>query len=51
MLGDVLREDAHRIGRRLFARRDLLAPTTVAFVKLVNGSATYAFYDENTAGG
>jgi fructokinase len=50
MLGDVLRETlkASNVddGPCAISSR----PTTVAFVKLVNGSATYAFYDENTAG-
>lgn len=50
MLGDVLRETlkASNVDDRhcVISSR----PTTVAFVKLVNGSATYAFYDENTAG-
>ena len=50
MLGDVLREtlDAANVDCSLCAISS--RPTTVAFVKLVNGAATYAFYDENTAG-
>lgn len=37
---DVSLDLAHRSGR----------PTTLAFVKLEDGQASYAFYDENTAG-
>lgn len=50
MLGDVLRETlrASHVDDSFCAISS--RPTTVAFVKLVNGSATYAFYDENTAG-
>ena len=50
MLGEVLIETlaAAQVDTRLAARSG--RPTTVAFVKLVNGQATYAFYDENTAG-
>jgi fructokinase len=50
MLGDILVETltASDVDIRFLARSD--RPTTVAFVKLVNGQATYAFYDEGTAG-
>jgi fructokinase len=50
MLGEILTEtlQASKVDTALCARSN--RPTTVAFVKLVHGQATYAFYDENTAG-
>ncbi len=50
MLGEILADSltASKVDTRFLARSD--RPTTVAFVKLVNGQATYAFYDEATAG-
>jgi fructokinase len=50
MLGEILSDTltASNVDTRFLARSD--RPTTVAFVKLVNGQATYAFYDEGTAG-
>ena len=50
MLGEILADTltASKVDTQFLARSD--RPTTVAFVKLVNGQATYAFYDENTAG-
>ncbi|MEO5613549.1 MAG: carbohydrate kinase [Cypionkella sp.] len=50
MLGEILADTltASNVNISLCARSD--RPTTVAFVKLVNGQATYAFYDEGTAG-
>ena len=50
MLGEILTEtlEASKVDTSFCARSG--RPTTVAFVKLVDGQATYAFYDENTAG-
>jgi fructokinase len=50
MLGEILADTlkASQVDIAHLARSD--RPTTVAFVKLVNGQATYAFYDEATAG-
>ena len=50
MLGQILTEtlEASKVDTQYCARSD--RPTTVAFVKLIDGQATYAFYDENTAG-
>ena len=50
MLGEILADtlQASQVDTSFCARSN--RPTTVAFVKLVEGQATYAFYDENTAG-
>ncbi len=50
MLGEILADTltASKVDTQYLARSG--RPTTVAFVKLVNGQATYAFYDEGTAG-
>lgn len=50
MLGDVLRDTLSKSNVDFSYCATLSRPTTIAFVKLVDGHATYAFYDENTAG-
>lgn len=48
-LGDILRDALDASGVDHSPSPKLQAPCTVAFVKLVEGQATYAFYDENSA--
>lgn len=48
-LGDILRDALTESGVDHSPSPKLVAPCTVAFVKLVDGQATYAFYDENSA--
>ena len=50
LFGDVLIQTlaASNVDTSLLIRS--ARPTTLAFVKLTNGQASYAFYDENTAG-
>ena len=50
MFGDILRQalDKSGVDHGYCATLDL--HTTLAFVRLVNGQASYAFFDENTAG-
>ncbi|SDE43010.1 carbohydrate kinase family protein [Limimaricola pyoseonensis] len=50
LFGDVLREalEASKVDATPAHVSD--RPTTLAFVKLTDGHATYSFYDENTAG-
>lgn len=50
MMGDTLRDTLRASGVDFSYCATLSRPTTIAFVKLVNGHASYAFYDENTAG-
>lgn len=50
MFGDMLRETLTSSNVDFSPCATLPLHTTLAFVKLVNGSATYAFFDENTAG-
>jgi fructokinase len=48
--GDLLKETLSASHVNLDSVKFSDLPTTLAFVRLVNGQATYLFYDENTAG-
>lgn len=49
LFGDLLVNSLEKSGVDARFSPRLERPCTLAFVKLVNGQATYAFYDENTA--
>lgn len=48
--GDMLRDSLRASGVDSQLVLTSMRPTTLAFVRLVDGQANYAFYDENTAG-
>ena len=50
LMGDVLRDTLQASNVNLDHAVQSDRPTTLAFVKLTNGHASYFFYDENTAG-
>lgn len=50
LFGDQLRTELARSNVDASLAITLDRPTTLAFVQLTNGHATYTFYDENTAG-
>jgi fructokinase len=50
MMGEILRDSLKASNVDASPCAISSRPTTIAFVKLTNGSASYAFYDENTAG-
>lgn len=50
LFGDVLRDHLATSNVDTSPVHTTSRPTTLAFVKLVDGHASYAFYDENTAG-
>ena len=50
MMGEILADNLTAAGVDFSHAARSARPTTIALVKLTDGHATYAFYDENTAG-